>query len=66
MEDFYIQMLIISKKQYNLKRYIIINNQLMEDNDIDINIWYNPFIKKGNFLSQIFFDDIIVYNNIMG
>jgi hypothetical protein len=65
MDDFYIQILIIAKKQYCLKRYIIVNNELLIDTDIDINIWYNPSIKKGNYRSQIFFNDLIIYYNIM-
>ena len=66
MDDFYIQILIIGKKQYCLKRYIIINNELLIDIDIDINIWHNPLIKKGNYRSQIFFNDLIIYYNKMG
>jgi hypothetical protein len=60
IDDFYIQILIIGKKQYCLKRYIILDNELLIDTDIDINIWYNPSIKKGNYRSQIFFNDIII------
>ena len=65
MDDFYVQVLIIGKKQYSLKRYIILDNELLIDTDIDINIWHNPSIKKGNYRSQIFFNDIIIYYNIM-
>ena len=66
ISDFFIQLLIISKKQFNLKRYIILNDELLIDSDIDINIWYNPYINKGDYLSQIFFNDLNVIYNKMG
>ncbi len=55
-------MLILSKHQYRLLRYVVSNNKIKLDDKLEINPWYNN-IQLSNYLSKIYFNNMeLIYN----
>ena len=63
LTKFNINILIISVNQFKLTRYNIIDNQIKIDSLIDYNSYYNPVINSGDYLSQLYFNQIEINHN---
>lgn len=63
INNYYLFFLIISKHQFRLSRYVIINNNLMLDNKMIINQYYNCAILDSDYLSDLFIQPIEFYYN---
>jgi hypothetical protein len=63
LDNYYIFFIIISKYQFRISRYIIKNNQLILDDIMKINQYYNCNILESDYVSNIFINPIIIHNN---
>lgn len=63
INNYYLFFLIISKHQFKLSRYVINNNNLILDNKMNINQYYNCAILDSEYLSDLFIQPIEIYYN---
>ena len=63
VKNYYLFFLIVSKHQFRLSRYIIDKNELLLDNKMVINQYYNCSILESDYLSDLFLRPIEIYYN---
>ena len=64
IDNYYIFVLILSKHQYRLLRYVLIDNKMKLDEKLEINPWYNN-IQSSNYMSKLYFNNMDLLYNIM-
>jgi hypothetical protein len=63
INNYYLFFVIVTKHQFRITRYQVINNLLVIDDTMISNKYYNSAITNSDYLSDLFLSPITIYNN---